>query len=106
MQYFLKTQRCKFGSKCKFNHPKDKLIGSVGDIYEKFTKLINFMVNYFLYFYFYFYIFNQQYDALLWFQSDSGNGDVSALPERPSEPPCAVRFSYIYFFGEWYYILP
>lgn len=23
--YFLKTQRCKFGSKCKFNHPKDKL---------------------------------------------------------------------------------
>ncbi|KAH9646079.1 zinc finger CCCH domain-containing protein 37 [Citrus sinensis] len=26
--YFLKTQRCKFGSKCKFNHPKDKLIGS------------------------------------------------------------------------------
>lgn len=48
MQYFLKTQRCKFGSKCKFNHPKDKLIGSVGDIYEKFTKLINFMVNYFL----------------------------------------------------------
>ncbi|KAL6206197.1 hypothetical protein ACLB2K_023446 [Fragaria x ananassa] len=23
--YFLKTQRCKFGLKCKFNHPKDKL---------------------------------------------------------------------------------
>ncbi|XP_057986035.1 zinc finger CCCH domain-containing protein 37-like isoform X2 [Hevea brasiliensis] len=23
--YFLKTQRCKYGSKCKFNHPKDKL---------------------------------------------------------------------------------
>jgi len=22
LQYFLKTQRCKFGSKCKFNHPK------------------------------------------------------------------------------------
>ncbi|KAK6934775.1 Zinc finger, CCCH-type [Dillenia turbinata] len=22
--YFLKTQRCKFGTKCKFNHPKDK----------------------------------------------------------------------------------
>ncbi|XP_048494861.1 zinc finger CCCH domain-containing protein 37 isoform X2 [Beta vulgaris subsp. vulgaris] len=24
--YFLKTQKCKFGLKCKFNHPKDKLI--------------------------------------------------------------------------------
>ncbi|KAL6206193.1 hypothetical protein ACLB2K_023442 [Fragaria x ananassa] len=23
--YFLKTQRCKFGLRCKFNHPKDKL---------------------------------------------------------------------------------
>ncbi|XP_050231815.1 zinc finger CCCH domain-containing protein 37 isoform X2 [Mercurialis annua] len=23
--YFLKTQRCKYGSKCKFNHPKDSL---------------------------------------------------------------------------------
>ncbi|KAL4342560.1 hypothetical protein GQ457_08G008170 [Hibiscus cannabinus] len=23
--YFMKTQRCKFGSMCKFNHPKDKL---------------------------------------------------------------------------------
>lgn len=23
--YFLKTQKCKFGMKCKFNHPKDKL---------------------------------------------------------------------------------
>ncbi|XP_011659059.1 zinc finger CCCH domain-containing protein 37 isoform X5 [Cucumis sativus] len=22
--YFLKTQRCKFGSRCKFNHPKDR----------------------------------------------------------------------------------
>ena len=22
LQFFLKTQRCKFGSKCKFNHPK------------------------------------------------------------------------------------
>lgn len=25
-QYFLKTQRCKFGLRCKFNHPKDKLV--------------------------------------------------------------------------------
>ncbi|KAE8099827.1 hypothetical protein FH972_017780 [Carpinus fangiana] len=24
--YFLKTQRCKFGLKCKFNHPKDNLV--------------------------------------------------------------------------------
>ncbi|KAJ4705725.1 Zinc finger CCCH domain-containing protein [Melia azedarach] len=24
--YFLKTKKCKFGLKCKFNHPKDKLI--------------------------------------------------------------------------------
>ncbi|XAR67231.1 hypothetical protein NMG60_11001907 [Bertholletia excelsa] len=24
--YFLKTQRCKFGLRCKFNHPKDKLV--------------------------------------------------------------------------------
>lgn len=24
--FFLKTQRCKFGSKCKFNHPKDTLV--------------------------------------------------------------------------------
>ncbi|KAI8557339.1 hypothetical protein RHMOL_Rhmol04G0003000 [Rhododendron molle] len=26
--YFLKTQRCKFGVKCKFNHPKDILLSS------------------------------------------------------------------------------
>ncbi|KAL5744944.1 hypothetical protein ACOSP7_027830 [Xanthoceras sorbifolium] len=26
--YFLKTQRCKFGLKCKFNHPKDKAVTS------------------------------------------------------------------------------
>ncbi|KAG8657538.1 zinc finger CCCH domain-containing protein 37 isoform X2 [Manihot esculenta] len=25
--YFLKTQRCKYGAKCKFNHPKDALDG-------------------------------------------------------------------------------
>ncbi|KAL6975030.1 Zinc finger CCCH domain-containing protein 37 [Sarracenia purpurea var. burkii] len=24
--YFLKTQRCKFGLRCKFNHPKDKMV--------------------------------------------------------------------------------
>ncbi|XP_059661902.1 zinc finger CCCH domain-containing protein 37 isoform X2 [Cornus florida] len=24
--YFLKTQRCKFGLRCKFNHPKDKIL--------------------------------------------------------------------------------
>ncbi|CAI9772768.1 unnamed protein product [Fraxinus pennsylvanica] len=24
--YFLKTQRCKFGIRCKFNHPKDKVV--------------------------------------------------------------------------------
>ncbi|KAA8527213.1 hypothetical protein F0562_008558 [Nyssa sinensis] len=24
--YFLKTQRCKFGIRCKFNHPKDKMV--------------------------------------------------------------------------------
>ncbi|MFS7946567.1 putative transcription factor C3H family [Helianthus anomalus] len=26
--YFLKTQACKFGPKCKFNHPKDKIVSS------------------------------------------------------------------------------
>uniref|UniRef100_A0A803N5K9 C3H1-type domain-containing protein n=1 Tax=Chenopodium quinoa TaxID=63459 RepID=A0A803N5K9_CHEQI len=26
--YFLKTQKCKFGQMCKFNHPKDKLDSS------------------------------------------------------------------------------
>ncbi|XP_050107654.1 zinc finger CCCH domain-containing protein 37 isoform X1 [Malus sylvestris] len=26
--YFIKTQRCKFGMRCKFNHPKDKVIAS------------------------------------------------------------------------------
>ncbi|GAA0157192.1 RNA metabolism protein [Lithospermum erythrorhizon] len=26
--YFLKTTRCKFGPKCKFNHPKDKVVNS------------------------------------------------------------------------------
>ncbi|MQL75620.1 hypothetical protein Taro_008002 [Colocasia esculenta] len=29
--YFMKTQRCKFGVRCKFNHPKDKL-SEVADI--------------------------------------------------------------------------
>ncbi|XP_044480610.1 zinc finger CCCH domain-containing protein 37-like isoform X2 [Mangifera indica] len=28
--YFLKTQRCKFGLKCKFNHPNENLVTSVG----------------------------------------------------------------------------
>ncbi|KAM4080250.1 hypothetical protein ACJW30_11G000600 [Castanea mollissima] len=27
--FFLKTQRCKFGLRCKFNHPKDKLVTEV-----------------------------------------------------------------------------
>ncbi|XP_040361676.1 zinc finger CCCH domain-containing protein 37 [Rosa chinensis] len=35
--YFLKTQRCKFGLRCKFNHPKDKLATACasenGDVY-------------------------------------------------------------------------
>ncbi|XP_057948711.1 zinc finger CCCH domain-containing protein 37 isoform X2 [Malania oleifera] len=26
--YFLKTQKCKFGLRCKFNHPKDQLVSS------------------------------------------------------------------------------
>ncbi|KAJ9562974.1 hypothetical protein OSB04_008134 [Centaurea solstitialis] len=26
--YFLKTQRCRFGLKCRFNHPKDKIVSS------------------------------------------------------------------------------
>ncbi|XP_058095367.1 zinc finger CCCH domain-containing protein 8-like [Magnolia sinica] len=31
--YFLKTQRCKFGSRCKFNHPKDNVLNvSAGGI--------------------------------------------------------------------------
>ncbi|XP_073302958.1 zinc finger CCCH domain-containing protein 37-like isoform X1 [Primulina huaijiensis] len=29
--YFLKTQRCKFGVRCKFNHPKEALQGAPGD---------------------------------------------------------------------------
>ncbi|KAK3042687.1 LOW QUALITY PROTEIN: hypothetical protein RJ639_000939, partial [Escallonia herrerae] len=45
-QYFLKTQRCKFGLRCKFNHPKAPV-------------------------------------------NAPENADVSILPERPSEPPCA-----------------
>jgi hypothetical protein len=45
-QFFLKTQKCKFGTKCKFNHPN----------------------------------------------VPSENADVSGLPERPQEPPCAVRY--------------
>ncbi|XP_010260865.1 PREDICTED: zinc finger CCCH domain-containing protein 37 isoform X2 [Nelumbo nucifera] len=28
--YFLKTQKCKFGFRCKFNHPKDKIDSLVG----------------------------------------------------------------------------
>ncbi|PIA37561.1 hypothetical protein AQUCO_03000259v1 [Aquilegia coerulea] len=27
--YFLKTQKCKFGFRCKFNHPKDKIVSSI-----------------------------------------------------------------------------
>ncbi|KAJ4980754.1 hypothetical protein NE237_031591 [Protea cynaroides] len=27
--YFLKTQKCKFGSRCKFNHPNDKIASAV-----------------------------------------------------------------------------
>ncbi|ONI11759.1 hypothetical protein PRUPE_4G124000 [Prunus persica] len=27
--YFIKTQRCKFGMRCKFNHPKEKLAAAV-----------------------------------------------------------------------------
>ncbi|XP_072981539.1 zinc finger CCCH domain-containing protein 8 [Typha angustifolia] len=29
--YYMKTQKCKFGSRCKFNHPKDKLNGVMGE---------------------------------------------------------------------------
>lgn len=30
VQYFLKTQKCKYGLNCKFNHPKEKLDSSTG----------------------------------------------------------------------------
>lgn len=29
--FFLKTQRCKFGTRCRFNHPKDKFASDNGD---------------------------------------------------------------------------
>ncbi|KAL6269781.1 hypothetical protein ACE6H2_026692 [Prunus campanulata] len=29
LKYFIKTQRCKFGMRCKFKHPKDKLSAAV-----------------------------------------------------------------------------
>lgn len=35
-QYFMKTQKCKFGQKCKFNHPIDEIISLVGDIGMRF----------------------------------------------------------------------
>ncbi|XP_068665207.1 zinc finger CCCH domain-containing protein 8 [Aristolochia californica] len=52
--YFLKTQKCKFGSKCKFNHPKDKVENATCSI-----------------------------------EGVSEISDKSLLPERPSEPPCS-----------------
>ncbi|XP_010924871.1 zinc finger CCCH domain-containing protein 8 isoform X2 [Elaeis guineensis] len=30
--YYMKTQKCKFGSRCKFNHPKDILNASAGEV--------------------------------------------------------------------------
>ncbi|XP_010913403.1 zinc finger CCCH domain-containing protein 8 isoform X1 [Elaeis guineensis] len=30
--YYMKTQKCKFGSRCKFNHPKDKLNASADEV--------------------------------------------------------------------------
>ncbi|KAG9448067.1 hypothetical protein H6P81_014195 [Aristolochia fimbriata] len=51
--YFLKTQKCKFGFKCKFNHPKDQV--------ENASENIEGVLEIF---------------------------DKSLLPERPSEPPC------------------
>ncbi|BBH09205.1 hypothetical protein Prudu_021636 [Prunus dulcis] len=45
-----KDSKCKFGMRCKFNHPKDKLAAAV----------------------------------------PSENSNVFALPERPSELPCAI----------------
>ncbi|CAA6665856.1 unnamed protein product [Spirodela intermedia] len=30
--YFMKTQRCKFGPRCKFNHPKDKVVSEMADV--------------------------------------------------------------------------
>lgn len=29
-QYFVKTKKCKFGDRCKFNHPKDNAAHLVG----------------------------------------------------------------------------
>ncbi|XP_068637134.1 zinc finger CCCH domain-containing protein 8-like isoform X2 [Aristolochia californica] len=52
--YFLKTQKCKFGSKCKFNHPQDKVENASASI-----------------------------------EGVSEISDKSLLPERPSEPPCS-----------------
>ncbi|CAN6444579.1 unnamed protein product [Victoria cruziana] len=48
--YFLKTQKCKYGLRCKFNHPKDKLENPTSNVETV---------------------------------------DKSVLPERPSEPACA-----------------
>ncbi|XP_038981279.1 zinc finger CCCH domain-containing protein 37-like isoform X2 [Phoenix dactylifera] len=30
--YYMKTQKCKFGYRCKFHHPKDKLHASAGEV--------------------------------------------------------------------------
>lgn len=39
LQFFLKTQRCKFGLRCKFNHPKEKLPVTVCTNDMRLTKI-------------------------------------------------------------------
>lgn len=81
VQFFVKTGECKFGSKCKFNHPKKKDNGTVvgpGDKVSYFHLLTGAII-----------ILNLNVGFVLWLQESLFSGN-STLPVKPSEP-CPVR---------------
>lgn len=47
LQYFIKTQKCKFGPRCKFNHPKEIVAPSVGTLSIVMWSLILYCYIYF-----------------------------------------------------------
>lgn len=91
MQYFMKTQRCKFGFKCRFNHPRDKLETVVGSTCMRFGTSAFFPM--FVSVSFLILILH----FLIMVQGATEN--PGALPERPFEPQCAVRYLCFFYTG-------
>lgn len=91
----MKTQKCKFGIRCKFNHPNEKLNGSANEVFLGVSNILFILILLKI-------LLIQVYSSLILlaaFLFSHGNlaklqgaetTDILTLPERPTEPVCSV----------------